>query len=65
MMKVRITFDLSEDARIGIANYYNCDVEVNNPPADYQTCKDWIEHTISGGTENLDWHETTKENNDG
>ena len=60
-MKIRITFDLSEDARVGIANYYNCDAEVNNPPADYETCKDWIKNTIHGETEYLHWDETTEE----
>ena len=55
-MKIKITFDLSEDAKVGIANHYNCDVEVNNPPADYETCKDWIKNAIHGEIENLHWY---------
>ena len=55
-MKIRITFDLSEDARIGIANRYNDYSEGDNPPADYETCRDWIECIVEGETCNLDWY---------
>ena len=55
-MKIRITFDLSKEARIGIANYFNCDSEGNNPPADYETCKDWIQLTVGADIEALPWY---------
>tara|TARA_Y100000739_G_C20598500_1_gene461667 strand:- start:253 stop:474 length:222 start_codon:yes stop_codon:yes gene_type:complete len=55
-MKIRITFDLDEYTRRGIANNYNDCKEGDNPPADYETCKSWIESIISGETESLSFY---------
>ena len=56
-MKINITFDLSKDNRIGIANYTKGHWDGDNPPADYKDCKSWIEAIIDGELSVLDFYQ--------
>ena len=56
-MKIRITIDLDKEQRICIANYYKSCWDGNNPPADYETCKNWIEATIDGELTELPFYQ--------
>ena len=56
-MKIRITFNLDKDNRIGIANYFEDHWEGDNPPADYKDCKSWIEAIVDGELSVLDFYQ--------
>ena len=56
-MKISITFDLNKANRIGIANYTKGHWEADNPPANYQDCKSWIEAIIDGELSVLDFYQ--------
>ena len=56
-MKIRVTFDLDKDCRIGIANYCKGHWDGDNPPADYKDCKSWIEAIIDGELSVLDFYQ--------
>lgn len=45
-MKVAITFDLGDDDRRAIANYYGKDV-----PASHSQCRSWIENAVRADLE--------------
>lgn len=56
-MKIRVTFDLDKDCRIGIANYYKGCWDGDQTPADYKDCKSWIEAIVDGELSVLDFYQ--------